>query len=218
MFFRLYPNPKEKAHMIRKAIGFATGLLMLAASLSCIEDLKTPTNVEPQDWVDIRVMGTSIQRLPENVRVITGSPDEEANKLIELGGERYNWVAPDGEIHDTAVFFQRRIYAFMNPETWNQVTQGYEHEVHDVIYSFRARSTEERQKFVRKYNLTEVADVEVRGEHSVPLYRASPGYYVNIYVVVETFFTCGMHPHIRKDAPGDCPLCDMKLIPKERYK
>ena len=29
----------------------------------------------------------------------------------------------------------------------------------------------------------------------------------------ETKWTCSMHPQIIKDAPGNCPLCGMKLIP-----
>jgi Cu(I)/Ag(I) efflux system membrane fusion protein len=29
----------------------------------------------------------------------------------------------------------------------------------------------------------------------------------------ETIWTCSMHPHIRMDAPGKCPICGMDLIP-----
>lgn len=29
----------------------------------------------------------------------------------------------------------------------------------------------------------------------------------------KTIWTCSMHPHIRKDAPGKCPICGMDLIP-----
>ncbi|QSS97996.1 efflux RND transporter periplasmic adaptor subunit [Psychroflexus sp. ALD_RP9] len=29
----------------------------------------------------------------------------------------------------------------------------------------------------------------------------------------ETVWTCSMHPQIRKDEPGDCPICGMDLIP-----
>ncbi|MEE4155641.1 MAG: efflux RND transporter periplasmic adaptor subunit, partial [Erythrobacter sp.] len=31
----------------------------------------------------------------------------------------------------------------------------------------------------------------------------------------ETIWTCSMHPQIRKDEPGDCPICGMDLIPLE---
>ncbi len=31
----------------------------------------------------------------------------------------------------------------------------------------------------------------------------------------ETTWTCSMHPQIRQDEPGDCPLCGMDLIPLE---
>ncbi|NQV86704.1 MAG: hypothetical protein HQ492_06465, partial [Woeseiaceae bacterium] len=26
-------------------------------------------------------------------------------------------------------------------------------------------------------------------------------------------YTCGMHPQVIKEAPGDCPICGMKLTP-----
>ena len=31
----------------------------------------------------------------------------------------------------------------------------------------------------------------------------------------ETIWTCSMHPQIRKNEPGDCPICGMDLIPLE---
>lgn len=32
----------------------------------------------------------------------------------------------------------------------------------------------------------------------------------------ETTYTCSMHPQIRQDEPGDCPICGMELIPAEQ--
>ena len=29
----------------------------------------------------------------------------------------------------------------------------------------------------------------------------------------DTIWTCSMHPQIRMDKPGKCPICGMKLIP-----
>ena len=31
----------------------------------------------------------------------------------------------------------------------------------------------------------------------------------------QAVYTCSMHPQIRRDAPGDCPICGMELIPVE---
>ena len=31
----------------------------------------------------------------------------------------------------------------------------------------------------------------------------------------ETTWTCSMHPQVRQDEPGDCPICGMELIPAE---
>lgn len=30
----------------------------------------------------------------------------------------------------------------------------------------------------------------------------------------KVYYTCGMHPQVRKDEPGNCPICGMKLIEK----
>lgn len=30
-----------------------------------------------------------------------------------------------------------------------------------------------------------------------------------------TIYTCVMHPQIRADKPGNCPMCGMKLVPKK---
>jgi len=32
----------------------------------------------------------------------------------------------------------------------------------------------------------------------------------------ETVYTCSMHPQVRQDEPGDCPICGMELIPAEQ--
>lgn len=34
----------------------------------------------------------------------------------------------------------------------------------------------------------------------------------------ETLYTCGMHPQIIRDEPGNCPICGMKLVPKREEK
>jgi membrane fusion protein, copper/silver efflux system len=28
-------------------------------------------------------------------------------------------------------------------------------------------------------------------------------------------YTCPMHPEVVRDKPGNCPICGMKLVPKE---
>jgi membrane fusion protein, copper/silver efflux system len=32
----------------------------------------------------------------------------------------------------------------------------------------------------------------------------------------KTLYTCGMHPQVIQDHPGNCPICDMKLTPVRR--
>ena len=29
----------------------------------------------------------------------------------------------------------------------------------------------------------------------------------------EQWYTCGMHPNVLQKGPGDCPICQMKLVP-----
>ncbi len=29
------------------------------------------------------------------------------------------------------------------------------------------------------------------------------------------YYTCPMHPEVKKDAPGQCPVCNMDLVKKE---
>lgn len=29
------------------------------------------------------------------------------------------------------------------------------------------------------------------------------------------YYTCPMHPEVKKDAPGQCPICGMDLVKKE---
>lgn len=31
------------------------------------------------------------------------------------------------------------------------------------------------------------------------------------------YYTCPMHPEVRKDEPGQCPICNMDLVKKEDH-
>ena len=37
-------------------------------------------------------------------------------------------------------------------------------------------------------------------------------------VATKDYYTCRMHPEVHKDAPGDCPICGMKLELKKVAK
>ena len=54
--------------------------------------------------------------------------------------------------------------------------------------------------------------------HSAQTAREAPGNVRNMPVVAGavppgTVYTCPMHPEIVRDAPGDCPICGMALVP-----
>jgi multidrug efflux pump subunit AcrA (membrane-fusion protein) len=34
----------------------------------------------------------------------------------------------------------------------------------------------------------------------------------------KTLYTCSMHPQVRQDRPGDCPICGMKLVPVRKQQ
>src|SRR5690625_1734705 len=45
--------------------------------------------------------------------------------------------------------------------------------------------------------------------------RQVDGGHVHSEVEEDQIWTCSMHPQIRQDGPGDCPICGMELIPAE---
>jgi hypothetical protein len=32
----------------------------------------------------------------------------------------------------------------------------------------------------------------------------------------KTIYTCSMHPEVRQDRPGNCPICNMTLVKEKR--
>jgi Cu(I)/Ag(I) efflux system membrane fusion protein len=49
---------------------------------------------------------------------------------------------------------------------------------------------------------------------SVPAYfLIAPNHQSEITAGAKQLYTCGMHPNIISDKPGDCPICGMKLVP-----
>ncbi|HEX6886041.1 MAG TPA: efflux RND transporter periplasmic adaptor subunit [Planctomycetota bacterium] len=43
--------------------------------------------------------------------------------------------------------------------------------------------------------------------------HAAPGALADAPTAASTVYTCSMHPQVRLDGPGDCPICEMPLIP-----
>ncbi|MBI3885379.1 MAG: efflux RND transporter periplasmic adaptor subunit [Opitutae bacterium] len=63
-------------------------------------------------------------------------------------------------------------------------------------------------KFLRLLFLLPLASgLAPGGLHPAPHAHAAPA------GAAKQLYTCGMHPQIIKDAPGDCPICGMKLTP-----
>lgn len=51
-------------------------------------------------------------------------------------------------------------------------------------------------------------DRKMHGGHSMPGPASSP-------TASPSAYSCPMHPHVRSDKPGACPVCGMTLIKKE---
>jgi len=68
--------------------------------------------------------------------------------------------------------------------------------------------------------------VKVRADVPNPGFRLKPGMFVDAYINVpidkgmkaadRVVYTCPMHPEVIATEPGDCPICGMKLVEKEK--
>ena len=45
------------------------------------------------------------------------------------------------------------------------------------------------------------------------LFRTTPATDAHQHSGGKTIYTCSMHPQVRQDHPGKCPICGMDLIP-----
>jgi Cu+-exporting ATPase len=65
------------------------------------------------------------------------------------------------------------------------------------------------------------ADYHFCSAHCLNKFKANPDQYLNpaetvpVVVAAGTIWTCPMHPEIRRDGPGQCPICGMALEPLE---
>ncbi len=168
---------------------------------------------EAKDLVSIKVRGTIIDLQPKYVDVITVSPQAEARKLVAAGGKRN-----EGHAHEThdPVFYRGMFFSFRTPDFWKKST-NYNFEDGDVIYTYLADSSEEKDEFQARYKLAGVTDLTREAATSFPLYRASARHYVLILTRVSGF-TCSMHPQVMKPEAGKCPICRMQLIRAKQYE
>ena len=71
-----------------------------------------------------------------------------------------------------------------------------------------------------RYRLGET-DYHFCSAHCLNRFKANPDQYLNpaetdpVEVAAGTIWTCPMHPEIRRDGPGQCPICGMALEPLE---
>jgi RND family efflux transporter MFP subunit len=79
--------------------------------------------------------------------------------------------------------------------------------------------------FIDPYLNPKTRSVKVRVDVPNPHQKLKPGMYVNVLVRSEVhegirassgvFYTCPMHPEVKSQTPGECPICGMYLVKKE---
>jgi Cu(I)/Ag(I) efflux system membrane fusion protein len=52
--------------------------------------------------------------------------------------------------------------------------------------------------------------------HSTPTVKTEVQTFPEYSDAEQTIWTCAMHPQIRMDKPGKCPICGMDLIPLQK--
>jgi Cu(I)/Ag(I) efflux system membrane fusion protein len=79
--------------------------------------------------------------------------------------------------------------------------------------------------FIDPYLNPKTRSVKVRVDVPNPQLRLKPGMYVNVLVrsevhegiraSAEVVYACPMHPEVKSQTPGECPICGMYLVKKE---
>ncbi len=172
-----------------------------------------PNNTPPHDLVRIAVKGTAIDVFPDAVQVVVKDPDTAAKRLEEKGGERLPMEA-NGAI---VVAHKKVAYYFGTPKIFNQVNLDYKFALGDVIYIFCRESAEEVTSFVIKYKLTKHDTITMNDNIRRDVYVGEPGYYVR-FPVLDTCYTCPLHPQPIVNEPGTCPECGTELAKVRMYR
>jgi len=167
-----------------------------------------------EDLVSISVRGTKIDRMPRTIDILTDTPGEGAEALVQHGGE-INQGIPH------SVLFHEVLYIFAQPSKW-RLSDGKQLSDGDVIYAFFVRSMKEKNDFLKRYDLVSFGTMVERNGHAATrhaptLYVASPHHYVFV-MMPYSVFTCSMHPRIELEKAGKCPLCGMDLLETEIYR
>ena len=124
----------------------------------------------------ITVKGTTIDRFPNFVEVITSDPRGEAAKLFAAGGRTLSE-------HSLAknrftVFHHDVIHIFHTIDDYERMLHGHSFKDGDVVYKYFLSSETEAERFAKQYGLKVVTPDARLGNLPLILYSASPGFYV----------------------------------------
>lgn len=173
---------------------------MLMLLFSCL--VKASNEPRVSDLIKVSLAGTQIEVFPNRIEIIVSDPhkamletQEATSRMLEC------FLSTPGTV-----------YSYQKPEQWAERNGfGFIPRVGDTVYTFYLDSATDIDEFAQEYKLVEYASEKDGEGDTNRLYVANPGFYVQL-LVVETRFSCPMHPRILSKNSGTCPVCGMDLI------
>ena len=126
--------------------------------------------------IELKIKGTTINRVPNFVEVITSNPRSAAAKLFAAGGVNLKEdTRGNGRF---TVFHNKVLHIFHTVADYKSMLEGHTFKDGDVVYKYWLGSEAQEKEFVERFGL-QVAKRDCRvGETPVTLYAAAPGYFV----------------------------------------
>ncbi|MCM2373591.1 hypothetical protein [Aporhodopirellula aestuarii] len=150
--------------------------LMFAALFVASFVFTSVSNAQQLIEIELKIKGTTIDRVPNFVEVITSNPRAAAAQLFAAGGVNLEEdTRGNGRF---TVFHHKVLHVFHTVADYKSMLQGHAFKDGDVVYKYWLGSEAEEKEFVERFGL-QVAERNCRvGETPVTLYAASPGYFV----------------------------------------
>jgi len=176
-------------------------LLLWGISEKQIEELEQRGKANTHMTIYAPIGGTVIHK-----NALEGKYVKEGENLYEIADLSNLWI-------------QAEIYEY----EMSLIQKGQKVEITTLTYP--GEKFEGRISFIDPYLDPKTRTVKVRVDVSNPHLKLKPGMYVNVLISStiyqgihspsKAYYTCSMHPEVKADKPGDCPICGMVLVKKE---